>query len=188
MNQNFMSTPASRDVNEANPSDSEVFASGKAAMYIDGTWTLGTDVTDNKAMKGNIGTFILPGVTPGSVAPVFLGGSDLGIAKNSPNQAQALAWAELYTGTANQLLQASNEGFIPNASNLVGQVKVSSNIATYFKAAAVSQFTPPVPGWATVEADNVMQDLLATVAQGKQNIGSIASSYDQKLDTLLNAQ
>lgn len=186
--QNFMSTPASRDVNEANPSDSEVFASGKAAMYIDGTWTLGTDVTDNKAMKGNIGTFILPGVAPGSVAPVFLGGSDLGIAKNSPNQAQALAWAELYTGTANQLLQASNEGFIPNASNLVGQVKVSSNVATYFKAAAVSQFTPPVPGWATVEADNVMQDLLATVAQGKQNIGSIASSYDQKLDTLLNAQ
>ena len=165
--QNFMSTPASRDVNEANPSDSAVFASGKAAMYIDGTWTLGTDITDNKALTGDIGTFILPGVKPGSEAPVFLGGSDLGVAKNSPNQAEALAWVKLYSGSANQLLQASNEGFIPNASNLVGQVNVSSNIKTYFKAAAVSQFTPPVPGWATVEADNVMQDLLAQVAEGK---------------------
>jgi len=186
--QNFMSTPASRDVNEANPSDSAVFASGKAAMYIDGTWTLGTDVTDNKAMTGNIGTFILPGVLPGSEAPVFLGGSDLGIAKNSPNQAEALAWVKLYSGSANQLLQASNEGFIPNASNLVGQVNVSGNIKTYFKAAAVSQFTPPVPGWATVEADNVMQDLLAQVAEGTQNVAQVAKSYDQKLDTLLNAQ
>jgi N,N'-diacetylchitobiose transport system substrate-binding protein len=65
---------------------------------------------------------------------------------------------------------------------------VSSNIKTYFKAAAVSQFTPPVPGWATVEADNVMQDLLAQVAEGKQNVAQIAKTYDQKLDTLLNAQ
>lgn len=186
--QNFMSTSASRDVNEANPSDSAIFASGKAAMYIDGTWTLGTDITDNKALTGDIGTFILPGVNPGSEAPVFLGGSDLGIAKNSPNQAEALAWVKLYAGSANQLLQASNEGFIPNASNLVGQVSVSSNIKTYFKAAAVSQFTPPVPGWATVEADNVMQDLLAQVAEGKQNVAQIAKTYDQKLDTLLNAQ
>jgi len=186
--QNFMSTPASRDVNEANPSDSAIFASGKAAMYIDGTWTLGTDITDNKALTGDIGTFILPGVKAGSEAPVFLGGSDLGVAKNSPNQAEALAWVKLYTGSTNQLLQASNEGFIPNASNLVGQVNVSSNIKTYFKAAAVSQFTPPVPGWATVEADNVMQDLLAQVAEGKQNVAQIAKAYDQKFDTLLNAQ
>ncbi|HTW10952.1 MAG TPA: extracellular solute-binding protein [Acidimicrobiales bacterium] len=186
--QNFMSTPASQDVNEANPSDSQIFASGKAAMYIDGTWTLGTDVSDNKAMTGNIGTFALPGVTAGSQAPVFLGGSDLGIAKNSPNQAEALAWVKLYAGTANQLLQASKIGFIPNASNLVSQVKVSGNIATYFKAASVSQFTPPVPGWATVEADNVMQDLFAQVAEGKVPVSTIAKVYDQKLDNLLNAQ
>ena len=70
--------------------------------------------------------------------PVFMGGSDLAIAKNSPNQAQALDWVKIFTGTQNQLLQASNEGFIPNATNLVSQVKVSANVANYFKAAAVS--------------------------------------------------
>ena len=90
--QNFMSTPASDDVNEATPSDSQICASGKAAMYIDGTWTLGTDVADNKAIKNDIGTFALPGVTAGTQAPVFLGGSDLGIAKHSANRAKALAW------------------------------------------------------------------------------------------------
>ncbi len=128
----------------------------------------------------------MPGVTPGSQAPVFMGGSDLAIAKNSPNQAQALDWVKIFTGSQNQLLQASNEGFIPNATNLVSQVKVSANVANYFKAAAVSAETPPVPGWATVEADNVMQDLFAAVAEGKQNVPAIAKEYDQKLDSLLN--
>jgi N,N'-diacetylchitobiose transport system substrate-binding protein len=183
--QNFMSTPASQDVNEATPSDSAIFAAGKSAMYIDGTWTLGTDVSKT-VPKSDIGTFALPGVTAGTQAPVFLGGSDLGIAKHSPNQAEALAWLKLYAGTANQLAQAKVEGFIPNASNLVGQVKVSGNIATYYKAAAVSQFTPPVPGWATVEADNVMQDLFAQIAEGKVPVATVAKEYDQKFDSLLN--
>jgi N,N'-diacetylchitobiose transport system substrate-binding protein len=186
--QNSLSTPASRSVNEATPSDSAIFASGKSAMYIDGNWTLGTDVADNKALANEIGTFALPGVKAGSVAPVFLGGSDLAIAKNSPNQAAALAWVKLFTGTVNQLNQAREEGFIPNASNLVSKVSLSPNFKTYFSAASVSQFTPPVPGWATVEADNVMQDLFAQVAEGHESIATIAKQYDQKLDSLLNAE
>jgi N,N'-diacetylchitobiose transport system substrate-binding protein len=186
--QNDLSIRASRDVNEANPSDAAIFAKGEAAMFIDGTWTLGQITADNKAMTGDIGTFPLPGLVAGQQAPVFLGGSDLGIAANSPNKTQALAWTELATGTMGQTAQTQDEGFIPNASNLVGVAKLSSNVATYFKAAAVSSFTPPVPGWATVEADNVMQDLFAQVAEGKQNVGDIAKSVDNTLDTLLNQQ
>lgn len=184
--QNDLSIRASRAVNEAQPSDAAIFAKGQSAMFIDGSWTLGQVATDNKSMAAHIGTFILPGLVPGKQAPVFLGGSDLGIAANSPNQAAALAWVKIMTGTMGQTLQTKDEGFIPNASNLVGVAKVSSNVATYFKAAAVSNFTPPVPGWATVEADNVMQDLFAQVAEGKQNVGDIAKSVDSKLNTLLN--
>jgi N,N'-diacetylchitobiose transport system substrate-binding protein len=187
--QNSLSTPASRTVNEiANKGDAAIFAAGQAAMFIDGSWTLSQVAGDNKALGNNIGTFILPGVKPGSVAPVFLGGSDLAISKASPNQAQALAWTKLFTGTINQLNQGREEGFIPNATNLIPKISLSANFSTYFKAAAVSQFTPPVPGWATVEADNVMQNLFAQVAEGNQSIATIAKQYDQKLDSLLNAQ
>ncbi len=187
--QNSLSTPGSRNITEiGGKGDSAIFAAGQSAMYIDGNWTLGTDVADNKSLANEIGTFILPGVKPGSVAPVFLGGSDLAIAKNSPNQAQALQWLKLYTGTINQLNQGREEGFIPNATNLIPKVSLSANFSTYFKAAAVSEYTPPVPGWATVEADNVMQDLFAQVADGNQSIATIAKQYDQKLDSLLNAE
>jgi N,N'-diacetylchitobiose transport system substrate-binding protein len=184
--QNDLSIPASRTVTEADPSDAAIFAKGQSAMFIDGTWTLGQITADNKAMKNKVGTFILPGLVAGKQAPVFLGGSDLGIAANSPNKAEALSWVKIMTGTMGQGLQTKDEGFIPNASNLVGTAKVNANVANYFKAAAVSNFTPPVPGWATVEADNVMQDLFAQVAEGKQNVADVAKSVDSKLDTLLN--
>ena len=98
-----------------------------------------------------------------------------------------MTWTKLFTGTINQLNQGREEGFIPNATNLIPKVSLSANFQTYFKAAAVSQFTPPVPGWATVEADNVMQNLFAQVAEGHQSIATIAKQYDQKLDSLLNA-
>jgi len=184
--QNFMSTPASQDVTEANPSDAQIFASGKSAMFYDGSWNLSTIVADNKAMAGNIGVFVMPGVTAATPAPVFLGGSDLGIAKNSPNQAQALAWVKLYAGSTNQLASAAAQGWIPNATNLIPQVKLTPTVATFFKAATVSQFTPATPGWETVEADNVMQDLFAQVAEGQEPVSTIAQVYDLKLDNLLN--
>jgi N,N'-diacetylchitobiose transport system substrate-binding protein len=184
--QNDLSIPASRDVNEANPSDAAIFAKGQSAMFIDGSWSFGTIFADNKSLKGEVGTFILPSQVPGKQAPVFLGGSDMGIAANSPNKAEAIAWLKIMTGTQGQTLQTKDEGFIPNASNLVGAAKLNPLVSNYFKAAAVSNFTPPVPGWATVEADNVMQDLFAEVAEGNQNVGDIAKSVDSKLDSLLN--
>lgn len=184
--QNDLSIPASRDVTEANPSDAAIFAKGQSAMFIDGSWSFSTIFADNKALKGKVGTFILPSQVPGKQAPVFLGGSDMGVAANSPNKAEAIAWLKIMTGTMGQTLQTKDEGFIPNASNLVGAAKLNPLVSNYFKAAAVSNFTPPVPGWATVEADNVMQDLFAEVAEGNQNVGDVAKSVDSKLDTLLN--
>ena len=37
-------------------------------------------------MEGNIGVFAMPGSEAGTTAPVFLGGSNIGIPANSENQ------------------------------------------------------------------------------------------------------
>ena len=58
----------------------------------------------------------------------------------------------------------------------------------FYKAAAHSNFTPATPGWATVEADNVMETLFSQVAAGKQSIAKIAAATDKQLDNLLNAR
>jgi N,N'-diacetylchitobiose transport system substrate-binding protein len=119
---------------------------------------------------------------------VFIGGSDIGIAANSPNKAQALAWVKLMTNAKYQLAMAKVDGLMPNATSLLGIGKSLPNQADFYKAAVLSNFTPATPGWATVEADNVMESLFSQVAEGKQNVASIAKSVDSKLNALLNAQ
>ena len=186
--QNDLSVPASRTVNTNAPDQDSVFAEGRAAMIVGGGWELGAITTDNKKLTGQLGTFVFPGPTAAKPAPVFIGGSDIAIAANSPNKAQALAWVKLMTGAKFQLSMARVDGLMPNATALLGIGKSLPNQADYYKAAEVSKFTPPTPGWATVEANNVMETLFSQVAQGKQNVATIAKSVDNQLNTLLNAQ
>ena len=157
-------------------------------MIVGGGWELGAITTDNKKLTGQLGTFVFPGPTAAKPAPVFIGGSDIAIGANSPNKAQALAWVKLMTGSKFQLSMARGDGLMPNATALLGIGKSLPNQADYYKAAEVSKFTPPTPGWATVEANNVMETLFSQVAQGKQNVATVAKSVDNQLNTLLNAQ
>jgi len=186
--QNDLSVPSSRDVNTNAPDQDSVFAEGKAAMIVGGGWELGAITTDNKALKGDLGTFVFPGPTAGKPAPVFIGGSDIAIAANSPHRAQALAWVKLMTSPKYQVEMAKVDGLMPNATTLLGIGAKLPDQADFYKAAEVSNFTPPTPGWATVEADNVMETLFSQVAEGKQNVAQIAKSVDSQLNTLLNAQ
>ena len=185
--QNSLSTPASKNLNEnQGTGDSAIFAAGKAAMFIDGNWTLGTD--RRQQISGQRDRHVHP---PGRKA--WQCGARVprrlrpGHRQEQPQPGSSTRWVKLFTGNINQLNQGKLDGLIPNATNLIRRVSLSPNFTTYFKAAAESQFTPPVPGWATVEADNVMQDLFAQVAEGNQSIANIAKQYDQKLDSLLNS-
>ncbi len=186
--QNTLSTSASRDVNTNAPDQDSVLASGKAAMIVGGSWEPGVVTSDNKALTNELGTFVFPGPTASTPSPVFIGGSDIGIAANSPNQAQALQWVQLMTGATNQLTMAKVDGLMPNATSLLKVGATLPGAADFYKAAQHSDFTPATPGWATVEADNVMETLFSSVAAGKQSIAQIAAATDKQLNNLLNAQ
>lgn len=192
--QNTLSVPASRDVNTNAPDQDSVLASGKAAMIVGGSWEPGAVIADNKKLTGQLGTFVFPGPKANTPAPVFIGGSDIGIAAGSPNRQQALDWVQLMTGKVNQISMAKFDGLMPNATSLlqVGATLplagTTGNSSDYYTAAADSNFTPATPGWATVEADNVMETLFSQVAAGKQSIAKIAAATDTQLDNLLNAR
>lgn len=185
--QNTLSTPASRDVNTNAPNQDNVMADGKAAMIVGGSWEPGAILTANKKLKGDLGTFAFPGAKAGTQAPVFIGGSDIGIAQNSPNRKQALEWVKLMTGATDQLNMAKEDGLMPNATSLLSVGATLPGQANFYKAAKLSDFTPATPGWATVEADNVMENLFSSVAEGKQSVAKAAAATDKQLDSLLNA-
>ena len=72
------------------------FAQGHIAMIVANGWEVGV-ITDPKGgdpnLKDKLGAFPIPSHNAGQTAPVFLGGSDLGIAAKSKNQALANEWA-----------------------------------------------------------------------------------------------
>jgi len=186
--QNFLSVSASRDVNTNAPDQDTVFADGKTAMIVGGGWELGAITSANKKLTGDLGTFVFPGPKAGVPSPVFIGGSDIAIANNSPNKTEALAWVKLMTSAQYQTDMVKQDGLMPNATSLLGIGKTIPNQLNFYKAAERSDFTPATPGWATVENDNVMETLFSDVAEGKETVAQVAKATDNQLNTLLNAK
>src|SRR6059058_3021692 len=166
----------------------QAFAQGHIAMIIANGWEVGV-ITDPKAgdptLLPKLGAFPIPSHTAGQTAPVFLGGSDLGIAAKSQHQDLAREWIKLLGGTKFQSQMVTVGGVIPNSTSLVS---LSSGLPAIFAAAAKnSRFTPNSPNWANVESANVLQDMLVAIFTGKSDIPTATSAASDKITQILNA-
>src|SRR5436305_3582483 len=164
------------------------FAQGHIAMIIANGWEVGV-ITDPKAgdptLLAKLGAFPIPSHIAGQTAPVFLGGSDLGIAAKSQHQDLAREWIKLLGGTKAQGQMVTVGGVIPNTTSLVS---LSSGLPAIFAAAAkTSRFTPNSPNWANVESANVLQDMLVAIFTGKSDIPTATSAASDKITQILNA-
>ena len=186
--QNTYSAPASRNVDTKTPDQAAMFASGKTATILDSS--INTVLKDNPALKGEIGTFPFPGATPGKNQPVFLGGSDLGIAAKSPNQDLALAYLKAATSPAVQSSAIVGiDGWTPISTQLIESTKSSlpPTSTAFFEAAESSVSTPATPGWATIESDSSINTFFADIATGRKSVAQAAAGFDSHLDQALNA-
>jgi N,N'-diacetylchitobiose transport system substrate-binding protein len=186
--QNQLSARSSRTVNTNAPDQDAVFASGKAGMIIGGGWEPGVVYADNAKMRGNVGAFVFPGTNQYKPAPVFLGGSDIAVANNSPNKALALAWIKLMASRTYQTQMYNNDGLMPNATQLLGLANNNPIQRVFLAAAKQSRGTPASPGWAVIEGDTTMEHLFSNVAQasGPAAIKSLAQGADAHLNAVLN--
>ena len=178
--------PADND--EQNPEQATVMANGKAGMMIANLWELGTAESKNAAIKGKLGVFAIPSSTPGKTAPVFLGGSNLGIAAGSTKQDLAYDWVKLMTGEKYQKLMIA-AGNVPNSKNLAATAtSENANLAVAAGAAAAgSKVTPQDPRWASVESGaNPLKDMLTKVLTGKASIADAAKAADDEIAARMN--
>jgi N,N'-diacetylchitobiose transport system substrate-binding protein len=164
------------------------FAQGHIAMIIANGWEVGV-ITDPKAgdptLLPKLGAFPIPSHNSGQTAPVFLGGSDLGIAAKSQHQDLAREWVKLLGGTKFQSQMVTVGGVIPNTTTLVS---LSTGLPAIFAAAAKnSRFTPNSPNWANVESANVLQNMLSSIFTGKSSIDDATKSASNQIAQILNA-
>src|SRR5256885_272850 len=97
------------------------FAQGHIAMIIANGWEVGV-ITDPKAgdpsLKDKLGAFPIPSHTAGQTAPVFLGGSDFGIAAKSKHLSLANEWVATFTNNKHMTEMATVGGVIPNHTSM----------------------------------------------------------------------
>jgi len=165
----------------------QAFAQGHIAMIIANGWEVGV-ITDPKSgdpkLKDKLGAFPIPSHNAGQTAPVFLGGSDLGIAAKSKNQKLAQEWVGLLGGSKAQANMVTVGGVIPNTTTLTN---LSTGLPAIFAAAAKnSRFTPNSPNWANVESANVLQDMLVSIFTKKASIPDATTAADGKIAQILN--
>jgi N,N'-diacetylchitobiose transport system substrate-binding protein len=185
--QNTYSDKASQTLNTDTPSQDTIFADGQAGAIVANSWEIGVVEGTKKLAASDLGSFPFPGKS-GKNQPVFLGGSDWGVATKSKNTALAKLWVKIAASPSIQSKYVfGHDGWIPNSvqGSATAATKTSALNAAFFTAAKISNPTPASAGWLTIEGDNTITQFFQNVATGDPS--SAASSFDSHLETALNA-
>ena len=181
-----------KDNDEANPPEWTLFAAGKVGMMIANGWEIGLSSGPNSAVKAaDIGALPIPSATDGKTVPVFLGGSVIGIAKNSKNLQAAIDWVAQLSSPAGQN-QMVGEGWIPSLKQYAANIPDTPANVTLkiqaMEAAAGSGFTPNATGWASVEANNPIKAMLTAILTGQKSLDQAAKDADAAINGVINGQ
>jgi len=153
-------------------------------------WSIGdASKKDGKVIRTwndkTFGVFALPG-NDGKPAPVFAGGSNIGISAKSKNQAGARELLKIIFSPEYQQMLGKN-GLGPANSDYVSSLGTDEFAQTLIASASNSKLTPAAPGWATVEASGKLEEFFQKIAEGG-DVTALAKQYDDLLTPMLNAK
>jgi N,N'-diacetylchitobiose transport system substrate-binding protein len=164
------------------------FCNNQVGMLMGPGWKVGQIIAKDGGgcpkMASKIGAFALPGKTPGTLAPAFLGGSNLAISAKTKYPELALSLLKIMTGEGYQKQMAAL-GLLPAKKSLLPDVKGDASVQAQAKAATNTRFTPESPNWAGVEASSTLPDMFVGIAKGK-DVATEAKTADAALDSALN--
>ncbi len=165
-----------------------IMAQGHSAAILGNGWEVGS-VTDAKtgdpALAPKLGTFPLPGAAAGHYTPSFLGGSDLAVPAKASNAALGAAWIKFFTDTKNQTALAKFA--IPNTTSLLSVYEAAGDAnKSTGEAAKDTWFVPNTPNWANVESNNILQNMLESIATNKSSIADATKAADTQIAATLN--
>ncbi|TMD36036.1 MAG: extracellular solute-binding protein [Chloroflexi bacterium] len=165
----------------------QAFAQGHIAMIIANGWEVGviTSATGgDPSLADKLGAFPIPSHVAGQTAPVFLGGSDLGVAAKSKHQNLANDWIAMLTGSKHMTEMATVGGVIPNTTSMLGLGTGLNSV--FFNAAKNSKFVPNSENWANVENANVLPDMLVKIFTGQQKVPDATAAASTRITSILN--
>jgi N,N'-diacetylchitobiose transport system substrate-binding protein len=153
-------------------------------------WSIGTKgEKDGKVTRtwddNTFGVFVLPG-NDGKPAPVFAGGSNIGISAKSKNPGLAKTLLKIMFSKEYQEMLGKN-GLGPANSKYVDSLGSDEFAKALIASASNSKLTPAAPGWAAVEASNVLEEFFSKIKDAP-DLSALAKEYDAKITPMLNAK
>ncbi|MEU7876066.1 extracellular solute-binding protein [Dactylosporangium sp. NPDC049140] len=162
--------PAQQCVDLTGGKTVSTFAAGTAGMGIIGNFN--RSAIDAGAAKGKYAVVPLPGVKPGSIAPAFAGGNNLGIMKSTKHRTLAVQFAELLASKKYQLKLYDALGDLPTMTSARAEVVAKDPFLKPFidTIAAGTRFVPADAAWTTIDSQKIVINMLQKVITGKATV------------------
>ncbi|MBU4337660.1 MAG: extracellular solute-binding protein [Actinobacteria bacterium] len=153
-------------------------------------WSIGDLVTvDGKDTRewndSTFGVFPLPGVD-GGYAPVFAGGSNIGISAASQHPELAKSLMKIIFSPEYQQMLGKN-GLGPANADYVSSLGDDQFAKALINSALNSKLTPAAPGWAALESSKKLEEFFQKISQGA-DIAATAKEFDAQATPILNAK
>lgn len=129
------------------------------------------------------GTLVLPG-NDGKPAPVFAGGSNIGISAQSQNPELSKELMRIIFSSDYQSM-LGKAGLGPANSDYVEALGTDQFAKALVASASNSKLTPAAPGWATVESKMIMEEFFGKL-RDSSDLPALAAEYDAKITPMLN--
>ncbi|GAA3395118.1 extracellular solute-binding protein [Streptomyces roseoviridis] len=163
------------------------FASGKAAMAIGGDFSHAA--VEAGAVKGKYAVVPLPGTTPGSIAPAFAGGNNLGVLKSTTHRTLAVDLMKSLAGKETQARLFDAMGFLPTYTDVRQEAARKEPFVKPFidTLGAGTKFVPASPGWGRIDAEQVLPTMFQEIVSGRKDVETASADAAKKMDAAFAA-
>ncbi|NML48794.1 extracellular solute-binding protein [Streptomyces sp. R302] len=158
------------------------FAAGKAGMAIAGDFSHAA--VEAGRVKGRYAVVPLPGTTPGSVAPAFAGGNNIGVLRSTSHRTLAVALTKELAGKESQAALFDAMGFLPTFTDVRAAAARRKPFVKPFidTLAAGTRFVPATAAWGRIDSSLVVPTMLQEIASGRKNVKTAARDAAKKMD------
>ncbi|GAA4817675.1 extracellular solute-binding protein [Streptomyces ziwulingensis] len=158
------------------------FAAGKAGMAIGGDFS--HQAVAAGKVEGAYAVVPLPGVRPGSVAPAFAGGNNLGVLKSTAHRTLAVDLMKRLASKETQGELFDAMGFLPTFTDVRDEAAAKEPFVKPFvdTLAAGTEFVPASPAWAQIDSSMVLPTMFQEIVSGRKDVAAAAGDAARKMD------
>jgi N,N'-diacetylchitobiose transport system substrate-binding protein len=158
------------------------FAAGKAGMAIGGDFSHAA--VEAGKVKGKYAVVPLPGVKPGSVAPAFAGGNNVGVLRSTTHRTLAVDLMKRLASKKTQGALFDAMGFLPTYTDArAAAAEKEPFIEPFVKTlSSGTKFVPASPAWAQIDASLVLPTMFQNVVSGKKDVAEASTDAAKQMN------